>query len=75
MRTLHDVKAPDTSFELWGKKLSMPILAAPMIGVSYNMGGKISEEGFLQEIIAGSLLAGTLACLATAPIRRCIPTV
>ncbi|MCK9374539.1 MAG: alpha-hydroxy-acid oxidizing protein [Syntrophobacterales bacterium] len=60
MRTLHDVKAPDTSLTLWGETLGMPILAAPMTGVAYNMGGKISEEGFLQEIIAGSLLAGTL---------------
>jgi 4-hydroxymandelate oxidase len=60
MRTLHDVKVPDTSFTLWGEKLSMPILAAPMTGVSYNMGGKISEEGFLQEIVAGALAAGTL---------------
>ncbi|MBI4642298.1 MAG: alpha-hydroxy-acid oxidizing protein [Deltaproteobacteria bacterium] len=60
MRTLHEVKVPDTSFDLWGEKLSMPILAAPMTGVSYNMGGKLSEEDFLQEIVAGSLLAGTL---------------
>jgi 4-hydroxymandelate oxidase len=67
MRTLHDVKAPDTSFELWGEKLSMPILAAPMTGVSHNMGGKISEEGFLQEIIAGSLLAGTLGMSGDGP--------
>jgi isopentenyl diphosphate isomerase/L-lactate dehydrogenase-like FMN-dependent dehydrogenase len=31
-----------------------------MTGVSYNMGGQISEEGFLQEIVAGALSAGTL---------------
>jgi len=67
MRTLHEVKAPDTSFELWGEKLSMPILAAPMTGASHNMGGKISEEGFLQEIIAGSLLAGTLGMCGDGP--------
>ncbi len=60
MRTLHGVKEPDTSVTLWGEKLSMPILAAPMTGVSYNMGGQISEEGFLQEIVAGALSAGTL---------------
>ena len=70
MRTLHDVKAPDTSFELWGEKLSMPILAAPITGVSYNMGGKISEEGFLQEIVAGSLLAGTLGMSGDGAIRN-----
>jgi 4-hydroxymandelate oxidase len=60
MRTIHDVKAPDTSFKLWGEKLSMPILAAPLTGVSYNMGGIISEESFIQEIVAGCRLAGTL---------------
>lgn len=60
MRTLHEVREPDTSFTLWGEELSMPILAAPMTGVSYNMGGQISEEGFLQEIVAGALAAGTL---------------
>lgn len=60
MRAIHDVKAPDTSFELWGEKLSMPILAAPLTGVTYNMGGQISEESFIQEIMAGCRLAGTL---------------
>ncbi len=67
MRTLHDVRAPDTSCELWGETLSMPILAAPMTGVSPNMGGKISEEDFLQEIIAGSLLAGALGMSGDGP--------
>ena len=70
MRTLHDVKAPSTSFELWGENLSMPILAAPMTGVSHSMGGKISEEDFLQEIIAGSLLAGTLGMSGDGPDPR-----
>ena len=70
MRTLHDVRAPDTSCEPLGGKLSMPILAAPMTGVSHNMGGKISEEGFLQEI-AGALRPAPWACPATALIRRC----
>lgn len=60
MRTIHDVKAVDTSIVLWGRKLSMPILAAPMTGTTYNMGGKISEEEFIEAIIAGSLSAGTL---------------
>jgi 4-hydroxymandelate oxidase len=61
MRTLHGVRTPDTSLELWREKLSMPILAAPMTGTPYNMGGKITEEEFIEEIVAGSLAAGTLA--------------
>jgi len=60
MRTIHSVKTPDTSFELWGKKLSIPILAAPITGTTYNMGGKMAEEEFIEAIISGSLQAGTL---------------
>ncbi|MGO9611763.1 MAG: alpha-hydroxy-acid oxidizing protein [Dissulfurispiraceae bacterium] len=60
MRTVHEVKSVDTSIVLWGRQLSMPILAAPMTGTTYNMGGKISEEEFIEAIITGSLSAGTL---------------
>ena len=61
MRTIHPVKEPETAFELWGKKLSMPILAAPITGTPYNMGGKMTEEDFITEIVEGSILAGTTA--------------
>lgn len=61
MRTIHAVKDADLSIELWGRKLAMPIMAAPMTGTPYNMGGKISEAEFIEEIVAGSLLAGTSA--------------
>ncbi|MGO9015681.1 MAG: alpha-hydroxy-acid oxidizing protein [Dissulfurispiraceae bacterium] len=60
MRTIHEVKTVDTSVVLWGKKLSVPVLAAPLTGTTYNMGGKITEGEFIEAIISGSLLAGTL---------------
>lgn len=60
MRTLHEVKSADTSITLFGRKLSMPVLAAPMTGVLYNMGGKLSEEAFIRMIVAGADGAGTL---------------
>lgn len=60
MRTIHNVKKPSTSISLWGETLSFPVLAAPMTGASYNMGGQLTEEEFIEDIIAGSLLAGTL---------------
>ena len=31
MRTIHSVKEPDLSFEIWGEKISMPVLAAPFV--------------------------------------------
>jgi isopentenyl diphosphate isomerase/L-lactate dehydrogenase-like FMN-dependent dehydrogenase len=39
----------------------MPILAAPMTGTPYNMGGKMTEEEFITEMVEGSLLAGTIS--------------
>ncbi len=60
LRTIHDVKEPDLSLTLWGKSLSMPILGAPITGSSYNMGGKMSEEEFIAEMVAGAFQAGTL---------------
>ena len=60
MRTLHAVKAVDTSVELFGRTLTMPILAAPMTGVVYNMGGKLTEAQFINHIVEGAQAAGTL---------------
>lgn len=60
MRTIHEVKSPNTSIEIWGERLSMPVLAAPMTGTTYNMGGKITEEDFTKEILAGCLMSETI---------------
>jgi isopentenyl diphosphate isomerase/L-lactate dehydrogenase-like FMN-dependent dehydrogenase len=60
MRTIHGVKQADTSTPLFGRTLSMPILAAPMTGVVYNMGGKLPEDVFSEMIIAGACAAGTI---------------
>jgi isopentenyl diphosphate isomerase/L-lactate dehydrogenase-like FMN-dependent dehydrogenase len=60
MRTIHAVRQADTSLSFFGQTLSMPILAAPMTGVVYNMGGKLPEDVFIEVILAGALAAGTL---------------
>ncbi|MCL0083849.1 alpha-hydroxy-acid oxidizing protein [Thermodesulfovibrionales bacterium] len=60
LRTIHDIKKPETSIKLWGENLSIPVLAAPLTGVSYNMGGKMTETEFIEEIIGGSSQSGTI---------------
>ncbi|WP_422445494.1 alpha-hydroxy-acid oxidizing protein [Thermoanaerobacterium sp. DL9XJH110] len=60
LRTIHDAKEPDITFEVFGQKLSMPILAAPITGSSYNMGGALTEEEFIKAVISGSRAAGTM---------------
>ncbi|HBT19864.1 MAG TPA: alpha-hydroxy-acid oxidizing enzyme [Peptococcaceae bacterium] len=61
LRVIHGAKEPDTSIELFGQILQLPVLAAPMTGISYNMGGAVSEEEFIRSIVEGSIEAGTIA--------------
>jgi len=60
MRTIHAVRQADTTLSLFGQNLSMPILAAPMTGVVYNMGGKLSEDAFIDIVLEGAQAAGTM---------------
>ncbi|TKB27104.1 alpha-hydroxy-acid oxidizing protein [Desulfopila sp. IMCC35006] len=62
MRLIHDVIEPDTTVNLLGKKLTLPILAAPIGGVSFNMGGAVSEEDYIQAIINGCKAKGIIGC-------------
>ena len=60
MRTVHGVKSPDSSLSLFGINCSMPVLAAPMTGISYNCGGALAENEFIDMIVSGSADAGTI---------------
>jgi len=60
LRTLHGAKEPDTACRLFGLPLKTPVLAAPMTGTPYNMGGALSEREFIGMIISGSKAAGSL---------------
>ncbi|GLC28699.1 alpha-hydroxy-acid oxidizing protein [Clostridium omnivorum] len=61
MRVIHNAKNPDTSIELFGKKLTVPVLAAPVSGTTLNMGGKYSEMEYISWVIGGCLDAGVYA--------------
>lgn len=63
MKTLHDVTAPDTGIDLFGRRLALPVLAAPIGGVSFNMGGKVSEDDYIASVLAGCAEKGTLGCV------------
>jgi 4-hydroxymandelate oxidase len=62
MRLIHDVKEPDTSTVILGEKLSLPLFAAPIGGVSFNMGGGISEEEYIRSILLGCRAKGIMGC-------------
>lgn len=62
MRLVHEITEPDTSTSILGLDLSMPVMAAPIGGVSFNMGGKRTEEEYIKAIIDGSRHAGIIGC-------------
>jgi isopentenyl diphosphate isomerase/L-lactate dehydrogenase-like FMN-dependent dehydrogenase len=62
LRLIHDITEPDTTVSIMGKKLALPVLAAPIGGVSFNMGGGVSEEDYTQAIMGGCKAKGTIGC-------------
>jgi isopentenyl diphosphate isomerase/L-lactate dehydrogenase-like FMN-dependent dehydrogenase len=62
MRLIHDVTEPDTTVTVLGKKLALPVLAAPIGGVSFNMGGAVSEEDYIEAIINGCKSQAIIGC-------------
>lgn len=69
MKVIHGVTDPDISTDILGLKLSMPVMAAPIGGTSYNMGeNSISEKEYITSIVQGCLDAGTIACTGDGPL-------
>lgn len=60
LSTIHEVREPDTTQELFNERLSLPVMAAPITGTPYNMGGAITEDVYCEEVITGSIMAGTI---------------
>ena len=61
LRTLHNAKDPDTSIEVLGQELSLPLITAPVTGSGINMGGYLTEEQYCDAVVEGSKAAGTMA--------------
>jgi isopentenyl diphosphate isomerase/L-lactate dehydrogenase-like FMN-dependent dehydrogenase len=58
MRVIHSCVNPDTTVDLFGKKMRIPVFAAPVSGTTLNMGGKFTEKEYISWIINGCLSAG-----------------
>lgn len=67
MRVLHEANDPDTGIELWGRKLSMPVFAAPVGSVAANIGSGMADKDYLTSLIANCLEAGTMASVGDLP--------
>ena len=48
LSTLHDATDPVMNIDIWGNKLSAPIMTAPINGSSINFGGYLEESNFIE---------------------------
>lgn len=66
MRCLHDAAQPSTETEVLGLRLALPVLAAPIGGVSFNMGtppqNPVDEAAYADAVICGCHQAGIVGC-------------
>jgi 4-hydroxymandelate oxidase len=62
MSLIHDVVTPDTSVEMFGRDFDLPVMAAPIGGVSFNMGGMISEDDYIDSVVHGCVAKGIWGC-------------
>ena len=60
-RIIHGACEPDTSLELFGLKMSAPIIAAPIGGISYNLNDFTPEGDYARSVVLGSADAGCFA--------------
>lgn len=74
MRLIHNVATPDLSCNALGMSLSLPIMPAPIGGVSYNMVAGGPEETYGTTLAKGSVAAGTQACLGDGPLDSIFAT-
>ncbi len=62
MRLIHDVKRPSPETTVLGLSLKIPVIAAPIGGVAFNMGGQLTEEQYIGAIISGCRKSGIIGC-------------
>ncbi|MDR1042070.1 MAG: alpha-hydroxy-acid oxidizing protein [Deltaproteobacteria bacterium] len=55
---IHEVRRPELATEVMGIALSMPLMIAPIGGISFNLGGPVGEGDYQRAIGEGALAAG-----------------
>ncbi|MDR1359880.1 MAG: alpha-hydroxy-acid oxidizing protein [Deltaproteobacteria bacterium] len=67
-RLIHSVRQPKTDVQILGLKLSMPLIIGPIGGISFNLGGAVSEEAYQRAVVDGAAQAGIIAGLPDAVV-------
>ncbi|MDD4600633.1 L-lactate dehydrogenase [bioreactor metagenome] len=67
LRTVHAVSQPTLNCQILGLDLAMPILGAPIGGISINMKGALTEGEYTKAIVTGCRQAGTIGMTGDGP--------
>lgn len=67
LRTLHDVKEPEMSVEIFGQKLSLPVILGAVAGVKINFNSCITEEELVDNWLQGAQLSETIGMTGDGP--------
>jgi len=62
MRLIHSITTPNPTTEVLGVDLAIPVMAAPIGGVSFNMGGKVTEEEYIAGKLRACVANGIIGC-------------
>ena len=57
----------NSSIELFGQQLSMPVMGAPCGGAKFNFGSDITDKEMTEAMVFGALAAGTVSFTPDAP--------
>ena len=63
MRNVHDVTRADTSTTIFGRKISLPAVCAPMGPAGTRFGKGMSQQDWFDALVGGSVAAGTLGAV------------
>ena len=61
MDVMADIKNVDTSSQLFGHEVSLPVYFAPIAGILNNFGAEMSDDEYTKYTLLGSKNAGTIA--------------
>lgn len=67
LRTLHDAKDPQTSIEIFGKKLAIPVILGAVAGGKMNLNSSIIEDELVDSWLEGAKLGVTLGMTGDGP--------
>lgn len=67
LRAVHGIAEPKLACRILGMDLALPVLGAPMGGVSFNMNSALGDDAFAWALIHGCLKVGTAAMTPDSP--------